>query len=160
MDDDNHEHHYRDREMEIEPRLEEVLETHLRDHAVFQVTFLRGEPCDALERTMFCFWNMLEITPECLNLRRHGRRGSALTPQEPPPHVVLGDTILDLSLAGVGKFLGLISGQSTHLSDNFPQFIIRAMPQGVGEFFPKCLETSREQEIQGRAYDTAHHDNG
>ena len=28
----------------IEPRLEEVLETHLRYHAVFQVTFLRGEP--------------------------------------------------------------------------------------------------------------------
>jgi hypothetical protein len=44
MDDDNHEHHYRDREMEVEPRLEEVLETHLRYHAVFQVTFLGAVP--------------------------------------------------------------------------------------------------------------------
>src|SRR4029453_5581740 len=99
MDDDNHEHHYRDREMEVEPRLEEVLDTHLRYHAVFHVTLLCGAPCPALERSMFCFWNVLGITSECLNLRRHGCRGSTLTPQEPPPHVPLGYTILDLSLA-------------------------------------------------------------
>src|SRR5215510_12668422 len=116
MDDDNHEHNYRDREMKVEPGLEEVLETHLRYHAVFQVTFLRGEPCHALERSMFFFWDVLEITPECLNLRRHGRRGSTLTTQEPPPHVPLGYPILDLSLAGVGVFLGLISGKGTHFS--------------------------------------------
>jgi hypothetical protein len=120
MDDDSHEHHYRDREMEIEPRLEEVLETHLRYDAVFQVTFLRGQPGHALERRMFCFWNVLEIATECLNLRRHGRRGGTLTPQQPPANVALGYAILDLSLAGIGKLLGLISGQGTHLSDNFP----------------------------------------
>src|SRR5215475_1170500 len=144
MDDDHHEHHYRDREMEIEPRLEEVLETHLRYHAVFQVTFLRGEPCHALERSMFFFWNVLEITPKCLNLRRHGRRRSTLTPQEPPPHMSLGYTMLDLSLAGIGKFLGLIRGKDAHLSDNFPEFIISAMPQGIGELFSEYLEASRE----------------
>src|ERR1043166_9535571 len=103
MDDDHHEHHYRDREMEIEPRLEEVLETHLRDDAVFQVTFLRCQPCHALERRVFWFWNVLEITPECLNLRRHGRRGGTLTPQEPPPNGSPGYAMLDLSLAGVGE---------------------------------------------------------
>ena len=146
--------------MEIQPRLEEVLETHLRDDAVFQVTFLRGQPGHALERRMFSFWNVLEITPECLNLRRHGRRGSTLTPQQPPPNVSLGYAILDLSLAGVGKFLGLISGKDTHLSDNFPQFIISTMRPGIGELFPEGLEASRKQEIQGRTNDTTHHDNG
>jgi hypothetical protein len=120
MDDDHHEHHDRDREMEIEPRLEEVLETHLRYDAVFQVAFLCRQPGHALERCVFWFWNVLEITPKCLNLRRHGSRGGALTPQEPPPNVSLGYAILDLSLAGVGKLLGLISGKSPHLSDNFP----------------------------------------
>ena len=90
MDDDHHEHHYRDREMEIEPRFEEVLETHLRYHAVFQVTFLCGQPGHALERPMFCFWNVLEITSECLDLRRHGSRGGTLTPQEPHPTCRLG----------------------------------------------------------------------
>jgi hypothetical protein len=146
--------------MEIEPRLEEVLETHLRYHAVFQVTFLRCQPGDAVESRMFCFWNVLEITSECLNLRRHGSRGSTPTPQEPPANVPLGYAILDLSLAGVGKLLGLIGGKGTHLSDNLPEFIIRAMSQGIGELFPKGFEASREQEIQGRANDTAHHDNG
>src|SRR5438552_2856848 len=120
MDDDNHEQHYRDREMEIEPRLEEVLEAHLRDHAVFQVPFLRCQPCHALESEMFCFWNVLEITAECLNLRRHGRRGGTLTPQEPPPDMALRYAILDLSLACFGKLLRLISGKGTHLPDNFP----------------------------------------
>jgi hypothetical protein len=130
--------------MEIEPRLEEVLDTHLRYHAVFQVTFLRGQPGHALERPMFCFWNVLEITSECLDLRRHGSRGGTLTPQEPPPNVSLGYAILDLSLAGVGKLLGLISGKGTHLADNFPQFVIRTMPQGIGQLFPEGFEASWE----------------
>src|SRR6266404_9400798 len=120
MDDDNNEHHYRDWEMEIQPRLEEVLETHLRYHAVFQVAFLRCQPCHALERSMLCFWNVLEITPECLNLRCHHRCGGTLAPQEPPPDVPLRYAILDLSLAGVGKLLGLISSKDAHLPDNFP----------------------------------------
>jgi hypothetical protein len=38
--------------------------------------------------------------------------------------VSLGYAILDLSLAGVGKLLGLISGKGAHLADNFPQFVI------------------------------------
>src|SRR5215471_17885450 len=120
MDDDHHEHHYRDREMEIEPRLEEVLKPHLRDQAVFQVTFLRCQSGDAVERCMFCFWNVLEITLELLNLCRHGSRSGTLAPQELPANVSLGYTILDLSLAGVGKFLGLINSEGTHLPDNFP----------------------------------------
>jgi hypothetical protein len=53
MDNDHYEHYYRNREMEIEPRLEEVLETHLRYHAVFQIPFLRCQPCYALESEMF-----------------------------------------------------------------------------------------------------------
>jgi hypothetical protein len=89
--------------MDIEPRLEEVLETHLRYHAMFQVPFLRCEPCQALESPVFYLWNVLKITLECLNLRRYGSRGCTLTPQEPPPHVSLGYAILDLRLAGVGN---------------------------------------------------------
>ena len=68
--------------------------------------------------------------------------------------------VLDLSLASIGKLLGLISGKGTHLPDNFPEFVIRAMPEGIGQFFPECLEASREQEIHGRTHDTAHHHNG
>src|SRR5438093_3912862 len=128
MDDDHHEHHERHREMEIEPRLEEVLETHLCNHAVLQVTFLRGEPSHAVERLLFCFWNVLEITPERFNLCCHSSRGGTFTLQEFPSHVSLGDAILDLRLAGVGKLLGLISVKGTHLADNFPEFVIRAMP--------------------------------
>src|SRR5712692_10949184 len=120
MDNDDNEHHYRDREMDIEPRLKEVLETHLRDHAMFQVPFLRCQPGQVLESPVFCFWNVCEIILECLNLRRHGSRGCTLTPQEPPPNVSLGYAILDLSLACVGKLLGLIRGKGVHLPDNFP----------------------------------------
>src|SRR6266436_2810575 len=105
--------------MDIEPGLEEVLETHLRYHAMFQVSFLRGEPCQVLESLVFYFWNVLKIILKCLNLRRHKRRGCTLTPQEPPPHVSLGYAILDLRLASVGKLLGLINGKSVHLPDNF-----------------------------------------
>src|SRR5919201_2406942 len=160
MDDDHHEHHDRDREMEIEPCLEEILDTHLRYDAVFQVAFLRCQPGHAVKRLMFRLWNALDITPEGLNLRRHGSRRGTLTPQEPPANVSLGYAILDLSLASIGKLLGLISGKGTHLADNFPQFIISAMRPGIGELFPEWLEASRQQEIQGRANDTAHHDKG
>src|SRR5712692_2197331 len=106
--------------MDIEPGLEEVLETHLRDQAMFQVPFLRCEPCQAVESPVFYFWNVLKIILKCLNLRCHSSRGCTLTPQEPPPNVSLGHAILDLRLAGVGKLLGLINGKGVHLPDNFP----------------------------------------